>query len=104
LPGTTVVRVATDGSISTIAANVFPLGTVLRAGFGPDGALWIPTASGGVCQPELQRVTPAGASALFVIPVPCDAFNGSLPHVGSLASGDGLLWYTRDKYVGKIQL
>ena len=74
-----------------------PLGTVLRAGFGPDGALWIPTVVAGSCDPAVQRVTPAGASAAFVIPVPCDAFNGSLPHVGSLATGDGLLWYTREK-------
>lgn len=104
MPDSTVVRVATDGTFSSIAANVFPTSAVARPGFGPDGALWIPTIVGSSCDPAVQRVTPAGASATFMIPLPCDPASARLSPVGALASGDGFLWYTRGAFVGKIQL
>jgi streptogramin lyase len=72
-------------------------------GFGPDGALWISGPGNAYCNPQVERITTSGSYAILQLPITCSNLNGPAPGITSFVIGpDGNLWYTRDKYVGKI--
>jgi hypothetical protein len=105
-----VERITTGGVVSNL-----PTGGILNSmnfygqslnsalAFGPDGALWISGPGNSYCDPQVERVTTSGSFAILQLPIQCNNLNGPLPPVTSFVSGpDGNLWYTRDKFVGKI--
>jgi hypothetical protein len=50
-------------------------------------------------------MTTSGQYAILELPITCNSSSGPLPAVTSFIAGrDGNLWYTRDKFVGKIVL
>jgi hypothetical protein len=74
--------------------------------FGPDNALWISLGSAvpGICNPVLGHMTTSGSFAMLVLPN-CAPAGSILPQPNALVTGpDGNLWYTRDRFVGKVIL
>ncbi len=74
--------------------------------FGPDNALWISLGSAlpGSCNPVLGHMTASGSFAMLVLPN-CAPAGSILPQPNALVIGpDGNLWYTRDRFVGKVIL
>lgn len=74
--------------------------------FGPDNALWISLGSAlpGTCNPVLGHMTTSGSFAMLVLPN-CAPAGSIVPQPNALVIGpDGNLWYTRDRFVGKIIL
>ena len=104
-------RISTSGAVSHISDGFLPQmgfygqSTNTAIGFGPDGALWASGPGTAYCEPEVERITTTGTYAVLELPISCDNMSGPAPPVTSFVSGpDGNLWYTRDKFVGKVTL
>ncbi|HTV75146.1 MAG TPA: hypothetical protein VME66_15750 [Candidatus Acidoferrales bacterium] len=103
-PNTQVQSMTTAGAFSVTATLPYLGNYSNTAAFGPDGALWIPIAEYGTCEPLFEHVTTTGQTALVELPF-CTA-NSALPALpGAMVIGsDHNLWYTRGGAVGKITL